>query len=85
MHYSGSITLGDNIAFVMIILNTIIIKDSFPMPTIDELLDEVFFASYFSKLDLRSGYHQVLIHIAGRYKIAFRNHHGHLQWWVMSF
>jgi len=69
-------------------LNVIMIKDHFPIPTIDELLDELGGeggrgASWFYKLDLLQGCHQIQMHKDDVYKNVFHTHHGHYEFKVM--
>jgi hypothetical protein len=64
-------------------LNSITVKNRYPIPRIDDLLDAVSGAKFFTSLDLTSGYHQVLISKEDRPKTAFRTPMGHFQFKVL--
>jgi hypothetical protein len=66
-------------------LNSVSIKNRYPLPRIDDMLDTVAGAKYFTSLDLTSGYWQIQIDEKDILKTAFRTPFGHFQWKVMPF
>lgn len=66
-------------------LNLLTLKSKYPMPVIDELLDELSGASWFTKLDLHAGYHQIRLAPGDEYKTAFHTHNGHFEFSVLAF
>jgi hypothetical protein len=66
-------------------LNKVTMKNRYPLPRIDDLLDQLQGARVSSKINLRSGYHQVTVKEENIPKMAFKTRYGHYEFLVLSF
>ena len=66
-------------------LNKITVKNRYPLPKVEELLDRLHGARYFTKIDLASGYHQIRVRKSDIHKTAFVSRYGSYEYLVMPF
>ena len=66
-------------------LKKIYVKNIYPLPWIDELIKNMKGANFFTKLDLKSGYHQIPIESTDVWKMTFKTKEGFFEWLVMPF
>lgn len=66
-------------------LNAYTIKNKFSLPIIEELFEELHGAKWFTTLDLRSSFHQILVAAEDQFKTAFQTHSGHYEYKVMPY
>nr|GFC70048.1 putative reverse transcriptase domain-containing protein [Tanacetum cinerariifolium] len=66
-------------------LNKLTVKNRYPLPRIDDLFDQLQGSSVYSKIDLRSGYHQLRVREEDVLKMEFRTRYGHYEFLVMPF
>ncbi|GKB32787.1 putative reverse transcriptase domain-containing protein [Tanacetum coccineum] len=66
-------------------LNKLTVKNRYPLPRIDDIFDQLQGSQFFSKIDLRSGYHQLRVHEDNIPKTAFKTRYGHFKFTVMPF